>query len=728
VNRYLLEEKGYRDTELIKTIEELFILPATTVNEIWNKIIMEIKVLDNACGSGAFLLQAANILFDLNRRIDNQLSIGNSDTALKKLILIRNIYGVDINPNAIEIAKLRLWLWLADSYNADHIEALPNIDYNLRVGNSLIGYLDIAKFRRQKVSLMDYFSTEKPLFDLLRERMDLLEEYRWSYGRESKDLRDELIKKDEQIRQVLNINLYQEFIQKKIKIAEEEFENLNPFHWGFEFYDVFENRGFDVVVGNPPYVRQELIKELKPLFKELYPAVYTGTADLSVYFVKRSLDLTKSECYHSFIITNKWLRAKYGGNLRNYLTENIEIDEIIDFNGVRVFVGATVDVLVYILKNMKPENNKLRYYNYSDSPLQNIKRCVKENGFDIEQETLKQGWSFYPKDVLEIKKKIEEVGKPLKEWNVKINYGIKTGFNEAFIIDEEIKNRLVKKDKKCVEIIKPILRGRDIRRYGYDWKNLYIIFTRQGINIDEYPTVKEYLSKFRERLEPRPRDFTGKWNGRKSGHYKWYELQDTIAYYDDFDKTKIVWQRVTKKPSFLIGAKEFYIHDSLAFFTSEKANLKYLGAILNSKLMHFYLDMIGHLYSNTGYLLSNQYLERFPIIELPEPHQIPFIHLADYMLFLNATEERRKNEKELIEFIDSEIIDSLVYERYFKEELRTDLIELVEPYLVDIEGIDDEMRSNMIEKVVDKIKKDGKVMMEIERIKSHAWVRVVEGV
>ncbi|NQE44542.1 hypothetical protein C5S31_00795 [ANME-1 cluster archaeon GoMg2] len=445
-NEILKTEKGYKDTELIKEIEELFILPATTLKEIWEKIIQKLRVLDNACGSGAFLLAAANILFGLNKKINDKIGAENPDTTLKIIILVNNLYGVDLNPNGIEIAKLRLWLWLADSYEPGYIKPLPNIDYNLRVGNSLIGYVDLGEFRGARLTLSDFLmDKEKVTLDsLLKERNDLIGEYKMTLGEEAKELKSSVQELDVKISNLLNSDLYREFRDKKIEISKEEFLKLNPFHWGFEFYEVFdlekpkEERGFDVVIGNPPYVRQEKIKAQKPIFEKLYPEVYTGIADLCVYFVKRSLDLTKTGCYHSFIITNKWMRAGYGEKLRKYLTESININEIVDFNGIRVFIGATVDVLIYKLKSTIPVKNNLRYCAYKDSSLLNIEETIKRDGFAIEQETLKQGWSLYPKDVLEIKKKIEEVGRLLKDLDVKINYGIKTGLNDAFIITEAV--------------------------------------------------------------------------------------------------------------------------------------------------------------------------------------------------------------------------------------------------------------------------------------------------
>ncbi|MCK4491303.1 MAG: hypothetical protein KAU03_01680, partial [Candidatus Altiarchaeales archaeon] len=260
VNNFLKKEKGYKESELISDIGKIFILPSTTLEEIRDKILEELKVLDNACGSGAFLLSAANIIFDLSRKIDDKLNLKNSDASLKKRILVRNIYGVDLNPNAVEIAKLRLWLWLVDSYSADYVEPLPNIEYNLRVGNSLIGYVDLSKFKESKLTLNDYFENNEKssLFHSLHNRGDLVSRYKNLRGDEAKEVKEKISEVDKQIKRLLDANLFNEIQGQKIKISEEEFRQLNSFHWGFEFYDVFdpekskEERGFDVVIGNPP--------------------------------------------------------------------------------------------------------------------------------------------------------------------------------------------------------------------------------------------------------------------------------------------------------------------------------------------------------------------------------------------------------------------------------------------------------------------------------------------
>jgi hypothetical protein len=608
---------------------------------------------------------------------------------------------------------LRLWLWLADSYEPGYIKPLPNIDYNLRVGNSLIGYVDLGEFRSARLTLSDFLrDEEKPTLDsLLKERNDLIHEYKITWGEEAKELKSSVQELDMKISNLLNADLYRELREKKIEINRAEFLKLNPFHWGFEFYEVFEldkpqeERGFDVVIGNPPYVRQEKITEQKSIFEKLYPKVYDGTADLCVYFVMRSLDLTKSGFYHSFIITNKWIRAKYGERLRKYLTENITIDEIVDFNGIQVFVGATVDVLVYKLKNIIPKDNNLIYCAYEDTSLLNIEKNIKKNGFAIEQETLKQGWSFYPKDILEIKKKIEEAGKPLKELDVKIYRGILTGFNDAFVIDadtrEDTREKLIAKDAKSEELIKPFLVGRDIKRYQALESGRYLILMPKGWAQKRYDKG----------------DF-------------WWELR-ACDYYEEFEKEKIVWPMVSSNSSmFCLVQEGVYLNNKCYLITGK--DVKYILSLLNSKVAWWFFSTRESKLGSKGLEIRKEGLSSFPVPKVVSNDQMKYVRLCDYLLFLNETEERRKTETELIDFIDKQVIDSLVYELYFKEKfeeegLKTNLLGAVEPYLKDIWDFKtEEEKLEVVKEVVEMIKSDRAIKREVEKIKGHEWVKIME--
>lgn len=689
-NEILKTEKGYKDTELIKDIDELFILPATTLKEIWDKIILKLRVLDNACGSGAFLLAAANILFELNKKINDKLGAENPDTTLKILILVNNLYGVDINPNGIEIAKLRLWLWLADSYEPGYIKPLPNIDYNLRVGNSLIGYVDLGEFKGAKLTLSDFLrDEEKPTLDcLLKERNDLIREYKISWGEEAKELKESVQELDVKISNLLNSYLYRKFRKKKIKISREEFLRLNPFHWGFEFYEVFdaekskEERGFDVVMGNPPYVRQEALGELKTYFQDYYK-VYQGTADLYVYFIERGFSLLTDGGVFSYIVANKWMRANYGKPLRQWLKQQ-RIEEIVDFGDLPVFQVTTYPCIIRISKNT-PELD-LNVTQVKTLEFTSLDDYVKDNKYVVKQEGLDDsGWSLADEKTQALLDKIRHVGRQLGEYvNGKIYRGVLTGFNNAFVIDADTRGKLIAEDAKSEELIKPFLVGRDIKRYHPLKSERYLIFTRRGIDIQQYPAIKRHLLQFKERLMPKPKDWKGeKWQGRKPGSYEWYEIQDTVDYYAEFEKPKIIIPAIVKKASYVLDRKCFYSNDKTSIISSDDL---YLLGILNSKVLDFVIHSISSTKRGGYFEYKPMYVQQLPIrtvnfsnLEDKARHD-GMVDLVEQMLGLHerlaktTTETDKAMLQRQIDSTDQEI-DNLVYELY---ELTDEEIAIVE--------------------------------------------------
>jgi Methylase of polypeptide chain release factors len=294
---------------------------------------------------------------------------------------------------------------------------------------------------------------------------------------------------------------------------------------------------FTVIVGNPPYVRDERLDEnYKKALLERYP-IAVSTWDLYAYFILQAYELLEEGGVLGFIVSNKWLRAEYGEPLREFLARNVQIKEIKDFTGCNVFPSAQVDPMTIIFQKSKPTE-----------PYEFLVSKEKE-GVQIKVSSTilsAHPWILEREEVYQIKRKLEEVGKPLREWDVKIYFGIKTGYNDAFIIDTQTRNRILanckdeEERKRTEEIIKPVLRGRDIERYRYKWAGLWIIctFPSKKIDIDQYPALKEYLASFGERLLQ-----DGEPGHRKKTPHKWYETQDNIAYYPEFEKEKIVWQR-----------------------------------------------------------------------------------------------------------------------------------------------------------------------------------------
>lgn len=528
------EELNILEVQVPKNIKKLTKQEEELKNNLqeYKSWLFNLKILDPACGSGAFLNQALEYLIKEHKILQNDLALMGDlfvSYQVEEEILEHNLYGVDINEDAVEIAKLSLWLRTAQKGRV-----LTKLSDKILFANSLLNM-------------------------------------------------------------------------------------------------PFSENSFDVVIGNPPYVRQEAIKEQKEALSKIYK-VANGTADLYVYFYELALNMLKPNGLKGFICSNKFFRAKYGENLREYILQNTTILQIADFNGVKIFEDATVDSAITIFQKQKPDKNST--FKVVDVDLL--------NSYDMKQNDLtKTSFSFSNPKELAIKQKIEKIGTLLKDWDIKYYRGITTGFNEAFIIDKDKKDELIKKDQKNSEIIKPILRGRDIKRYEYNFANLYLIstFPSLKLDIDKYPAINEYLKSFGKKLEQ-----TGEKGSRKKTKNKWFEIQDATAYYEEFKKRKISWQRVTGEPMFILVDENIYISDSMAFLISDEIN--YLLALLNSKLIYFYINKITHQYGNTGYLLSNQFVEQIPIPKIDELAQKPFVKLVDEIL---EAKQKIKDYKPLLD-------------------------------------------------------------------------------
>ena len=535
----------------VNTVPEL-------IGEYWGSDIEEldekvqnIKIVDPACGSGAFLNKAADVLVEIHQAIHDELYKDKKDTLTpyfdqvgkRREILLNNIYGVDLNEESVEITKLSLFLKVCKKDTK-----MPALDKNIKCGNSLID---------------DPEYTDK------------------------------------------------------------------PFNWEEEFPEIFKDGGFDVVIGNPPYVRQEKIKEIKPYLEGNYQ-VYTGVADLYVYFFEKGLDVLKKSGELGFISSNRFIRSNYGKKLMELISTKSIFEKYFDHTYDDVFEDATTYPSVFILKKGIPAKNEL----------------IVNEKFSIEQSRLiENGWIFEPPEILDLRDKIFGVGVKIKEIDgIKIFYGIKTGYNSAFFIDENVKNDLIKKDTNSEEVIKPLIRGKDIKRWKIEFNDFYLIFTRRGISIDNYPAIKDYLGRFKERLMPRN---TGQTIGRKSGDYEWYEIQDTVDYFLEFEKPKLIYPVIASRLYTTYDDADFYINDKCFMITSDNINLRFLGALLSSKTMHFVFNFFGSRLQGQHYELRKIFIEQLPIYSATPEEQQPLIKKADLMLNLN-----RQLQEEVKDFQD----------------------------------------------------------------------------
>ena len=587
------------------------------------KEISKIKILDPACGSGSFLIGAFQYLLDYHKdyysengkpskgKKDNPLTPdGHLTTSEKKRILLNNIYGVDLDANAVEVTKLSLLIKCLEGETEASIKqqlsiwnerVLPTLDNNIKDGNSLV---DI---------------------DLYANELDL-------------------------------------GFEKKIK----------PFRWEDAFPEIFKNGGFDAVIGNPPYVRQELLGDLKGYFQKKY-AVFHGVADLYCYFIEKSLQLLSDNGLYGVIVANKWMRTNFGEPLRRWL-KNKSIYQIIDFGDLPVFNTVTTYPCILIIGKQKTSDNiklaQIKTLNFSS-----LQSYVNEHIEIIDKTNLTdKGWNLASRDDLDLLEKIQTSGVSLEKYvNKKVFRGIVTGFNKAFIIDEEVRNKLIAEDKNSIEIIKPFLAGKDVKRYQSPNSHKYLIFTKHGIDIDKYPAIKKYLEDYKRYLVPKPCDFKGdKWEGRKPGKYKWYEIQDTIEYYKEFEKFKIIYPNILKRPEFTFDTEKWYTNQKCFIIPTED---KYLLGVLNSKITHYLFDKLlpklrGGFYEPNYVIFKNFAIKQINQENLSEVTlQNEIIKLVDRLLLLNKEKEGSSLHSKISQ-LNSKIsycenrIDQIVFELY----------------------------------------------------------------
>lgn len=382
---------------------------------------------------------------------------------------------------------------------------------------------------------------------------------------------------------------------------------------------------FDIVIGNPPYVRQEEIKELKPLLKDAYHyECYTGTADLFVYFYERSVKLLKPQGVLSFITSNKWYRAKYGEALRLFMATQTHLNSIIDFGDAAVFTAIAYPTIVIATRREKPLNpppasDTVQALNWSqEAPVDSFPAVFGAQSFSIPQAELKRsGWQLEPPVKRQLLARVVGTGVPLRKYvGSRVSRGITTGLNEAFVITSEIRSRLIAEDPKSAEIIKPFLRGRDVKRWRVEPQDLWLIFTRRPFNLANYPAIQKHLTQFRNQLEPKPERWNdkkdGAWPGRKTGSYQWYEIQDNIAYWQEFEQPKIVSTKVSTEPTFSQDSDSHYLGNTAYFIPISEGDL-FLLALLNSTVSTYYARerFVGK--QNGYYEVQPEVLEAFPV-------------------------------------------------------------------------------------------------------------------
>lgn len=507
--------------------------------------LLKITICDPACGSGAFLNQALDFLIKEHRYIDELkakvLGGGLILSDIENTILENNIYGVDLNEESVEIAKLSLWLRTAQPRRK-----LNDLSNNIKCGNSLIDSKTVAG--------------------------------------------------------------------DKAFIWQQEFPQIfNPsLRGGTTKQSVDVNQGFDVIIGNPPYVRHELISDYKEYLSKNYSS-YQSTADLYVYFLEKGMNLLSHNGLLGYITPNKFTNVTYGSNIRTILGNDYSIEKLIDFGELPVFADAATFPFISIIRN-KIEKSDIDFVKINSLKNLDISTSIEKDGIKVSAKSLfGNEWNLISKNESKVLSKILSIGKPLKKYlDVEFYRGILTGYNEAFIIDETIKKLLIEEDYNSAEIIKPFVDGDDVRYYHLRTKGKFIIFTRRGINIEKYPAIKKYLNQFYDRLKPK--ESKSDKIGRKKGDYKWYEIQDSISYYKEFDKPKIIYPEIAKESRFTIDLNRTYLNKTIFFIPIEDY---FLLGVLNSKLVWFFLcntcTSLGDPKNGGRLNIQKVYLEKTPI-------------------------------------------------------------------------------------------------------------------
>jgi hypothetical protein len=544
------------------------------------------------------------------------------------------IYGVDIERGAVDIARLRFWL--AMIVEEKEPSPLPNLHFKIMHGNSLleeyrgIDLSDLTKVNAQR-GLWDSSNSER---ESLRKN---LKEYYYT---------SDHAKRDGMFKNIIS-NVHRQLMAKEFNWEKYNFDpsdNNRFFLWHTWFSDIFENGGFDIVIGNPPYIQLQKAtgrvvydkkgkaadEKLGDLYTNSGFETFERTGDIYCLFYEQGIKLLKPKGALCYITSNKWMRAGYGESTREFFAKKTNPVKLIDLSGVKIFNNATVDVNILLLK--REENTKSTIACKIDcaESVKNLSDFVQQQGHPCSFNS-SDSWVILSPIEQSIKQKIEAVGTPLKDWDIQINYGIKTGFNDAFIIPtekrDEILNNCATEDERerTAELIRPILRGRDIKRYGYDWANLWLVYipwhfpyqfdeTITGASekaerafLEQYPAVYNHLLQYKDQLSKRNKAETGI-------RYEWYALQRWGAkYWEDFNKPKIVWIELSDEAKFTISQNEIPLN---TIFLMTGDFIQHIIGYLNSKGILWYFTNCLGCSSGVG---TTRWL-KFTLEKLPIPH------------------------------------------------------------------------------------------------------------
>lgn len=705
-----------------------------------NTSINSLKICDPAVGSGHFLVSALNELLTIKSELgilcDRQgkplavrLEVANDELSIQwrnnddfyeyqpgvhdnhlvqealfyeKQNLIENcLFGVDLNPNSVKICRLRLWIELLKNayYRKDgELETLPNIDINIKQGNSLVSRFALDAdlkpvLAKSKWTITDYqlavssyqHATEKsdkqellaqinriksdfqihiynndPLFKKLSKLrgQKLLLENKAEIGNLFEKLSDKDITSD-----LKKLNTSIEKIEAEVENIRDAKIYENAFEWRFEFPEVLDGEGsfvgFDAILGNPPYIRQEEFSDLKPYLKSQF-TTFSGTADLLVYFIERSHQVLRPDGQFSFIISNKFMRAGFGKALREWLSER-RLLEIIDFGDIQIFDGATTYPCILSWQKSEPKEifnvgvvSKLDELEFNKN--------IRESSFNVNQSELShEGWNLQKKEQAELLNKLNSSGITLEDYVDGLVFrGVTSGYDKAFVIDEETANEIIRLDSKASLYIKKYFIGRDVQRFFIKDEKRFFLFIPWDFDIEEYTSIKDHLLKHKPELSKRPEV--------QQGRFPWYSLSRYGSkYFEYFDYEKIVYQKFQVRPLFAFDNDGTCLNSALWFIPKKDF---FLLGVLNSSMGWFLISKFCTEIQN-GYQLIWKYLGKIPIAKEDDFNGSESIK----KLVLRIIEQKLESSTIDTTALEAEI-DLLVYHLY---ELTYEEVLLVDP-------------------------------------------------
>lgn len=625
-----------------------------------DETLKNIKICDPAVGSGAFPVGIMNEIVKLRKLLTPFIRHNEEDKRsaykFKSNAIQNSIYGVDIDAGAVEIAKLRLWLsMVVDEESIKKVEPLPNLDYKIVKGNSLINIPDGTA-----------------LNDALSKEIDSrIESFYLITDKKEKQRQKDVI--DKKIREQLEF--VSEFVGYKI-----------DFDFKLYFHEIWiKQHGFDVVIGNPPYIRQELFKDYKKELKTNYSKIYDGRADLYTYFIKKGFEILQSSGTLSFITSNKFIVRGYGEKIRNLLSSEKTIKTMVNFGELPVF-KASVDSIIIIAQNKLPSNfDSLKYVQATTAEhIKNIDELTLQKSIIKKISTLKTSWVFKDEKTMLLLKKLNEIENKLIDV-FEIFGGIKTGYDKAFIIDNSTRLDLISKDKNSERLIKPWYRGRDIQKW-ISAPELFIIYIPQNeINIDDFPAIKEHLSNYQFDLENR------------ATNQKWFELQQPQKRFTKlFESDKIIYGEISKEMRALYDKGKAYGTMKMFFIPFNPIIL----AILNSKLFDWYARMnfssLGDPWNGGRLEFKTIYMSKVPIPIFSPSVERHFQNVINYILF------QKSQPLDKMSFYFEQLIDGMVYELYLENEIKQAGCDILK-HLNDLPEINDKMADEEKIKIITKV-------------------------